>query len=228
MLAKIKASSTGQFRLVHPVPLATRARWPRTSGTHEGEGSRFAGMAVPFSCHAELVGGQPARRCTRSAVPDADDVQVTVRFARSPLRDTTSPGQRSRPKETLGLPTGGGLSARLQLPQATVGAGRGTRHRGPGVGAARTRGSVPSLSRFVDALPGRRVHAYPARVSGRHDQGRRGGGPACYICKPEHVARDRRVNGSGLVPRRVRPEVPAEVALAVPGPGGPHGLVATQ
>jgi predicted dehydrogenase len=85
--------------------------------------------------------------------PDADDVQVTVRFANgaSGVISYVTGGNVRFPKETLDA-TGGGRSARLDnFRKATVWAGRGHETIRARAGGGQDKGQPAELARFVDA-----------------------------------------------------------------------------
>jgi predicted dehydrogenase/threonine dehydrogenase-like Zn-dependent dehydrogenase len=154
MLAKMKAefgpASSGSVTryLVNAGPLAADS-WYR----NEGEGSRFAGEGGHFLDTLSWWADSLPEEVYAVGGPDADDVQVTVRFANgaSGVISYVTGGNVRFPKETLDA-TGGGRSARLDnFRKATVWAGRGhetIRARG---GGGQDKGQRAELARFVDA-----------------------------------------------------------------------------
>jgi predicted dehydrogenase len=154
MLAKMKAefgpASSGSVTryLVNAGPLAADS-WYR----NEGEGSRFAGEGGHFLDTLSWWADSLPEEVYAVGGPDADDVQVTVRFASgaSGVISYVTGGNVRFPKETLDA-TGGGRSARLDnFRKATVWAGRGhetIRARG---GGGQDKGQRAELARFVDA-----------------------------------------------------------------------------
>jgi predicted dehydrogenase/threonine dehydrogenase-like Zn-dependent dehydrogenase len=154
MLAKMKAefgpASSGSVTryLVNAGPLAADS-WYR----NEGEGSRFAGEGGHFLDTLSWWADSLPEEVYGVGGPDADDVQVTVRFANgaSGVISYVTGGNVRFPKETLDA-TGGGRSARLDnFRKATVWAGRGhetIRARG---GGGQDKGQRAELARFVDA-----------------------------------------------------------------------------
>jgi len=150
MLVKMKsefgpASSSTRY-LVNAGPLGADS-WYR----NDGEGSRFAGEGGHFldtlSWWADSL---PEEIYAVGGGPDADDIQVTVRFANgtSGVISYLAGGNARFPKETLDA-TGGDRSARLDnFRKATVWAGRGhetIRARG------QDKGQRAELARFVEA-----------------------------------------------------------------------------
>ena len=152
--------------LVNAGPLAADS-WYR----NEGEGSRFTGEGGHFLDTLSWWADSLPEEVYAVGGPEPDDVQVTVRFGNgaSGVISYLTGGNVRFPKETLDA-TGGGRSARLDnFRKATVWAGRGhdtIRARG-----GQDKGQRAELARVRRGLPGRRGHADPARVAGRHDQG---------------------------------------------------------
>ena len=152
MLAKMKAqfgpASTGASTryLVSAGPLAADSWYRDTS-----EGSRFAGEGGHFLDTLSWWADSLPEEVYAAGGPDADDVQVTVRFGNgaSGVISYLTGGNVRFPKETLDV-TGGGSSARLDnFRKATVWAGRGhdtIRARG-----GQDKGQRAELARFVEA-----------------------------------------------------------------------------
>jgi len=151
MLAKMKAdfgpaSSRAVTRyLVNAGPLAADS-WYR----NDGEGSRFTGEGGHFLDTLSWWADSLPEEVYAAGGPDADDLQVTVRFGNgaSGVISYLAGGNPRFGKETLDA-TGGGRSARLDnFRKATVWAGRGhdtIRARG------QDKGQRAELARFVEA-----------------------------------------------------------------------------
>jgi len=152
MLTKMKAqfgpASTGASTryLVSAGPLAADSWYRDTS-----EGSRFAGEGGHFLDTLSWWADSLPEAVYAAGGPDADDVQVTVRFGNgaSGVISYLTGGNVRFPKETLDV-TGGGSSARLDnFRKATVWAGRGhdtIRARG-----GQDKGQRAELARFAEA-----------------------------------------------------------------------------
>jgi predicted dehydrogenase/threonine dehydrogenase-like Zn-dependent dehydrogenase len=152
MLTKMKAdfgpASSGALTryLVSAGPLAADS-WYR----NEGEGSRFAGEGGHFLDTLSWWADSLPEEVYAAGGPDADDVQVTVRFGNgaSGVISYLTGGNVRFPKETLDA-TGGGRSARLDnFRKATVWAGRGhdtIRARG-----GQDKGQRAEMARFIEA-----------------------------------------------------------------------------
>ena len=152
MLTKMKAqfgpASTGASTryLVSAGPLAADSWYRDTS-----EGSRFAGEGGHFLDTLSWWADSLPEEVYAAGGPDADDVQVTVRFGNgaSGVISYLTGGNVRFPKETLDV-TGGGSSARLDnFRKATVWAGRGhdtIRARG-----GQDKGQRAELARFAEA-----------------------------------------------------------------------------
>ena len=152
MLAKMKAgfgpaSSRAVSRyLVNAGPLAADS-WYR----NEGEGSRFTGEGGHFLDTLSWWADSLPEEVYAVGGPDADDVQVTVRFGNgaSGVISYLTGGNVRFPKETLDA-TGGGRSARLDnFRKATVWAGRG--HETIRARGGQDKGQHAELARFVEA-----------------------------------------------------------------------------
>ena len=153
--------------LVNAGPLGADS-WYR----NEGEGSRFTGEGGHFldtlSWWADSL---PEEVYAVGGGPDSDDVQVTVRFANgaSGVISYLTGGNVRFPKETLDV-TGGGRSARLDnFRKATVWSGRG--HETIRARGGQDKGQRAELAAVRRRLRGRRGHADPVRVAGRHHPG---------------------------------------------------------
>jgi predicted dehydrogenase len=133
--------------LVNAGPLAADS-WYRD----EGEGSRFAGEGGHFLDTLSWWAGSLPEEVYAAGRPEADDVQVTVRFSSGASGVVTyaTAGALRYPKETLDA-CGGGRSARLDnFRKATVFSGRGhdtIRARG-----GQDKGQRAQLAAFVAAV----------------------------------------------------------------------------
>ena len=152
MLTKMKAdlgpasSGAATRYLVSAGPLAANS-WYR----NEGEGSRFTGEGGHFLDTLSWWTDSLPEEVYAVGGPDANDVQVTVRFGNgaSGVVSYLTGGNVRFPKETLDA-TGGGRSARLDnFRKATVWAGRGhdtIRARG-----GQDKGQRAEMACFVEA-----------------------------------------------------------------------------
>ena len=170
MLATMKAnfgpasSSSVTRYLVNAGPLAADS-WYRD----EGEGSRFTGEGGHFLDTLSWWADSLPEEVYAVGGPDSDDVQVTVRFGtgatggvisyltwrQRALRQGDAGRHRRRPQRAAG-----------QLPQGhRVGRTRSRHHPGPGRAG---QGAACRADPFRRSLRGRRSHADPVRVAGRH------------------------------------------------------------
>ena len=152
LLTKMKAgfgpasSGAATRYLVSAGPLGADS-WYRNTG----EGSRFAGEGGHFLDTLSWWADSPPEEVYAVGGPEADDVQVTVRFASGAtgIISYLTGGNVRFPKETLDA-AGGGRSARLDnFRRATVWAGRGQdviRPRG-----GQDKGQRTELIQFVEA-----------------------------------------------------------------------------
>ena len=173
MLAKMKADfGPASSGCGHPLP---GQRGPARRGQlvpQRGRGVAVHRRGRSLPGHAQLVGGQPARgglrgrrrpglrrRPGHGAVRQRRQRRDQLPHRRQRALPQGDAGRhRRRPQRAAGqLPQGHGLVR--ARPRDDPGPGR------PGQGAARRAGP------FRRGLPGRRGHADPARVAGRHHQG---------------------------------------------------------
>ena len=217
----------GQLRLGHPLP---GQRGPARRGQlvpQRGRGVPVHRRGRSLPGHAQLVDGQPARgglrgrrrpglrrRPGHGAVRQRRQRRDQLPHRRQRALPQGDAGRhRRRPQRPAGqLPQGHGLvRARAR---DDPGPGR------PGQGAARRAGPVRRR------LPGRRGHADPARVAGRHDQGdHRGAGQPAERQAGAGVSTSA-TSRLGWYARRAARMSPAEVAWRARDQAGPRGLVA--